>query len=483
MLTSVREYLQGGGLAILPEMELVLFALGLFLFSGWKDAAGRAWGASLALAGVVFSSYTVWIVHTRIAARGDFAGLGGSVLADSSFVFFAALLLAGTGLAVLLLADEGEPSPGLYALLLLAAAGMLLMVSGVHLAGILVGFEWATGSLFLVAALMQARPGASVSGWISARLLIAAVTATALLASGFLVLYRITGSANLGQIAFVFGIPAEKGASAPYPSLTAAAFGLVLAGIFAKFAALPFQPWNGAQQQGQGRAMRAFVSGTMLIAAFVLLLRLAVVVFAIRGGYRRTAFLGLAVTVVLLGVLPMARRLTWRQFLGCAAVVQAGLLMLASGAQNDAGLAAAAFLALVLIFAISGGFAVASVAPVRAASVVSQAILIATLAGLPLTGGYIARREAWRALHQAGSPWLAWMSALAGLPILYGGIRALLASATGPRSADGLAAGISEQTTLSLPALFVLTVSVFVCLAAGLYSEPFLRFARYAFGI
>src|SRR5579883_2177618 len=68
MLTSVREYLQGGGLAILPEMELVLFALGLFLFSGWKDAAGRAWGASLALAGVVFSSYTVWIVHTRLAA-------------------------------------------------------------------------------------------------------------------------------------------------------------------------------------------------------------------------------------------------------------------------------------------------------------------------------------------------------------------------------------------------------------------------------
>ena len=483
MLTIVREYLQGPGLAILPEMELVLFALGLFLFSGWKDAAGRAWSASLALAGVAFSGYTVWIVHTRIAARGDFAGLGGSVLADSSFIFFAAVLLAGTGLAVLLLADECEPSPSAYALLLLAAAGMLLMVSGVHLASIFVGFEWVTGSVFLVAALMQARPRASASGWISARLLMAAVIATALLACGFLVLYRITGSANLGQIAFVFGIPAAKGAPAPYPSLTAAAFGLVLAGIFAKFAVLPFQPWNGAKRHDLGRAMPAFVSGTVLIAAFVLLLRLAVVVFVIRSGYRRTAFLGLAVAVVLLGVLAIARRLTWRQFLGYAAVVQAGLLMLAAGAQNDAGLGAAAFLALVLIFAVSGGFAVASLAPSRAAEAVSQAILIATLAGAPLTGGYIARREAWTALHHAGSPWLAWVSTLAGLPILYGGIRSLLSGGAKPLCTDELPAGVPEHTTLSLPALFVLTLSLFVCLAAGLYSEPFLRFARYAFGI
>src|SRR5579885_947711 len=189
MLTSVREYLQGNGLAILPEMELVLFAIGLFLFSGWKETAGRAWSGALALAGVAFSGYTVWIVHTRIAARGDFAGLGESVLADSSFVFFAAALLAGTGLGVLLLADDGEPSPGVYALLLLAAAGMLLKIGRAHLASIFVGFELVTGSVVLMAASMQARPGTSASEWISARLLIAAVMATALLACGFIVLY------------------------------------------------------------------------------------------------------------------------------------------------------------------------------------------------------------------------------------------------------------------------------------------------------
>jgi hypothetical protein len=109
--------------------------------------------------------------------------------------------------------------------------------------------------------------------------------------------------------------------------------------------------------------------------------------------------------------------------------------------------------------------------------------LIATLAGAPLTGGYIARREAWTGLHHAGSPWLAWVSTLAGLPILYGGIRALLSGGAKPLCTDELPAGVPGHTTLSLPALFVLTVSLFVCLAAGLYSEPFLRFARYAFGI
>ena len=479
-LNSVRGYLQGDGLAILPEMELALFAIGLFIFSGWKESWGRAWNAALALAGVAFSGYTVWIVHTRIAARGDFAGLNESVLADSSFVFFAAVLLAGTALAILLLVDEARVSARVHALMLTAAAGMLLMVSGVHLASIFVGFELVTGSVFLIAATMQTQQGGSGSAWISGPLLIAGVIASAILACGFVVLYRITGAANLGQIAFVFGLPAQKGGPPPYPLLTGVAFALVLAGICAKFAVLPFQPWNIAKDEGRGRAQRALVSGPVLVAAFVLLLRLAVVVFAIRSGYRRAAFVGLAVAAVLAGALSMLRRMPWPRFLGYAAVVQAGLLMLAAGAQNDDGLGAAAFLSLVVVFAVAGGFAAADAARdaqlPRRAEVICRAVLLATLAGVPLTAGFIARREAWNALRHAGPAYLAWISALAGVPVLYGGIRAIAANSD--RSPDG-----SERQHGSLALLFVLTASVFVCLAAGLYSELFLRFARYAFGI
>src|SRR5260370_5878121 len=142
-INAIRSYLQGDGAAILPEMELVLFGLGILLIDFWIEQKEKYWKAGLALAGTIFSAFTIWRLGGAIVARGAFFGFHDSVIIDPFFIFFAALFLAATALVILLsvkyLEIEKEQEGEYYALLLFACVGMMLMASGVHL---IVMFLW-----------------------------------------------------------------------------------------------------------------------------------------------------------------------------------------------------------------------------------------------------------------------------------------------------------------------------------------------------
>src|SRR5712692_7809190 len=130
-INAIRSYLQGDGAVILPEIELVLFGLGILLIDFWIEQKDKYWNAGLALAGTIFSSFTLWRLRGAIAARGDLVGFHGSVLVDPFFLFFATLFLAATALVILLsvkyMEVEREQEGEYYALLLFACVGMMLM--------------------------------------------------------------------------------------------------------------------------------------------------------------------------------------------------------------------------------------------------------------------------------------------------------------------------------------------------------------------
>src|SRR6266852_9378601 len=96
LINAVRSYLQGDGAAILPEIELVLFALGILLIGFWIEQKEKYWNAGLALAGTIFSAFTIWRIRGAIVARGTFFGFHDSVIIDPFFILFAALFLAAT---------------------------------------------------------------------------------------------------------------------------------------------------------------------------------------------------------------------------------------------------------------------------------------------------------------------------------------------------------------------------------------------------
>ncbi len=64
-LNSVINYIHGDGLAILPQMELLLFALGILIFDFLLDKKEKYWNAILALTGVAASAFGVFMQVQR----------------------------------------------------------------------------------------------------------------------------------------------------------------------------------------------------------------------------------------------------------------------------------------------------------------------------------------------------------------------------------------------------------------------------------
>src|SRR5579864_8255960 len=123
---------QGGGGLLLPEMMLVLFAMGILLTDYLLEARDKFFNALMAMLGVIFSGITLWQLR-GVAERGPM-GFSSSLLVDPFFLFFGSLSLIATALVIILsvryLQLEDENHGEYYALILLATVGMMIMASG-----------------------------------------------------------------------------------------------------------------------------------------------------------------------------------------------------------------------------------------------------------------------------------------------------------------------------------------------------------------
>src|SRR6266849_5026690 len=129
LINSILGYLRGDGATILPEIELVLFGLGILVIDFWIDQKGKHLNAALALAGTFFSAFTLWRLRPAVAARSELYGFHESVVVDHFFLFFAILFLAATALVILLsvkyLEIEREQEGEYYALSFYVLTGFL----------------------------------------------------------------------------------------------------------------------------------------------------------------------------------------------------------------------------------------------------------------------------------------------------------------------------------------------------------------------
>jgi len=107
------------------------------------------------------------------------------------------------------------------------------------------------------------------------------------------------------------------------------------------------------------------------------------------------------------------------------------------------------------------------------------AVFMMSLAGTPPTAGFVAKYYIVKALIAAHPELAAFAVVNALLSAYYYG--RVVAHAWKKPVADS-SRPKAPALTISSGQTVALTVAVFVSLAAGLYPEPFLRLARYAFG-
>jgi NADH-quinone oxidoreductase subunit N len=507
LMNVVRGFLSGEGALILPEMELVLFACGVLLIDRWLAANEKYWNALLALAGTVFSGFTLYVQHekmqTLMGLNPESPGLLGfhqSVLVDPLFLFFASLFLGATALVILFsmryFEAKGETRGSYYALLLLACVGMMLMVSGVDLIAVFFGAQLVGLSCFRLGGF----PGGEKNAKDEARnYALPWACSSAALLTGFAILYGLFRSTNLGRIGAVLEVRLSHGV--PFGGLTAwpAVLALVLlaAGVFSLIDAAPFPWFAPGIYECAPTPVAAYLGTAAKVAAFALLLRFFSFLFLFAHEKWIHVWGGVAILSLLWGNIAALRQRNVKRLLAYGSIAQTGFILLGLVAANEAGFSGMMYYLGVYIFMTLGVFGILVVleessgagrleladlnglyrrSPIAALLLL---VFLMSLAGVPPTAGFMAKYYLVRALIAAHPELAAFavVNVLLGV-YYYGRLTAHIWKKPTLDAAllEAPAIGISSGQTVAL------TVAAFVSLAAGLYPELFLRMARYAFG-
>src|SRR5579863_8534559 len=503
MFKGFQSFMQlGGGGLLLPEMMLVLFAMGILLTDYLLEARDKYFNALMAMLGVIFSAICLWQLRA-VADRGAI-GFSNSLLVDPFFLFFGSIFLIATALVIILsvryLQLEDENHGEYYALILFATVGMMFMASGYDLVVQFLGLETMAISFYVLAGFLR-RDKRSNEG--AVKYLLLGAFSSAILAYGFSILYGIGAMANLSAIGQplpprtnldVIAVAVEARGHADLFVLLALA--TVAAGLFFKVAAVPFHQWAPDVYEGAPTVITAYLSVASKAASFALLLRLFQTAFWPARDHWQALLGVVAVASMTVGNLAAITQTNIKRMLAYSSISHAGYILLglvAAGSGpmgNETGLRGISFYLFAYAFMNLGAFAVVII--LRRQGVIGDEledlnglihrsptaavlllIFMLSLAGIPPTAGFLGKYFIFLALLQTGHYYLAIFAALYVVPALYYYFRVIV-HAFLRESSDPVKVVVTTGQTVAL------TVCAALVLGAGIYPEPFIRLANYS---
>ena len=505
-LDPIVNYFNGDGLVVLPQMELLLFALGILIFDFLLEKREKHLNAALALIGVAASGIGLYrqfvnYQHVRANLMGPpvLIGFHNSAIVDGFFLVFALIFLAATALVILLsvryLNIEREQEGEYYALLLFSCIGMMFMASGIDLIVLFLGLETMALSFYAMVGFLR---GEKRSNEAAMKYLLLGAFSTGILAYGFSLLYGMSGSTNIGGIRDILVARLQYTVSHGITDwLAILAFVTVAAGMFFKVAAVPFHQWAPDVYEGAPTPISAYVSVASKTASFAMLLRLTLYVF----GDSQVTWVyligGVAIASLTWGNLAALTQTNMKRVLAYSSISHVGYVLLGLAAwdptmRSRTALTGIFYYLIAYAFMTIGAFAVVIVMRQRGligdelddldglyqrspAAALLLLIFMLSLAGIPPTAGFVGKYFIFQALIESHHPVLAVFAALYIVPALYYYFRVVV-HAWMKKPGEAPTPHMSSAQAVALGA------ALFVTLAAGLYPEPFARLARYAFG-
>ena len=258
--------------ALAPEL-VVLGALILSILVDTLTKDDSRWAAS-SLAGLGLLGALIPVA--LLAYDGETIDmLGGAYAVDNFALVFKALFLV-TGYVVVLMSTnyiaEGDYWEGEYYQMLLASIlGMMIMASARDLVSIFVALELLSIPAYMLAAWRKRDLRSDEAG---IKYYLMGVFASAVLLYGMSLLYGVTGSTLLTDIAAAAG-----GESTP---LVVLAITFVIIGFGFKVSAVPFHTWAPDTYEGAPTPVTAFLAVASKAAGFVALLIVVRVAFPTR---------------------------------------------------------------------------------------------------------------------------------------------------------------------------------------------------------
>jgi NADH-quinone oxidoreductase subunit N len=297
---------------------------------------------------------------------------------------------------------------------------------------------------------------------------------------GAALVYGYSGSITFGSIAFAVTTKAGEN------TLLIIGIAMLLVGLFFKIGAVPFHQWTPDVYQGAPTPVTGMMAATVKVAAFGALMRLLYVAF---GGVRwdwEVLLWIIAILSMLVGSIIAISQSDIKRMLAYSSIAQAGFILVGVTAASPEGLASVLFYLIAYGFTTIGAFAVISLvrnASGEATSIRDWAglgkksplvaavfsVFMLSLAGIPLTGGFIGKWGVFAAGVAAGDAWLVIVAVIASVIAAFFYVRVIVLMYFADPTPDSASVVIpSAFTTVSLAAGATLTV------ALGIVPQPVL---------
>lgn len=359
----------------------------------------------------------------------------GMISVDKFTAGFTCLFLISAGLTLLLSLNSLDGGSLLasefFALIIFAAVGMVLMAASTHLLVLFLGVETLSVSLYILAGFRREDKFSLESSF---KYFLLGAFASGFLLYGIALIYGSAGSADLKTVSATL----SAGGSNSISSTALLTTGLVLmvAGFGFKIALVPFHAWAPDVYQGAPTPISAFMATGSKAAGFAALMRVALSSGIMNDVDWQQVFWVLAVATMTVGNLVALRQENIKRLLAYSSIAHAGYILVGILANNELGSSAVLFYLLSYTFMNVGAFGVVALlarseheyvevkdfrglAYRRPLAAVAMSVFMFSLAGIPITAGFISKFYVFLAAMQSGYLWLVILGVINSMISLY----------------------------------------------------------------
>jgi NADH-quinone oxidoreductase subunit N len=364
--------------------------------------------------------------------------------------------------------SRGYLQTEIWPFFLFALTGMLAFAAANDLLIMFVALEVMSLPLYLLAGMARRRRLLSQEA--ALKYFVLGAFSSAFFLYGAALLYGYSGSVGFVEIgAALLGKPGQG-------AFLAIGIAMVMVGLLFKVAAVPFHQWTPDVYQGAPTPVTGFMAAGVKVAAFGAILRLLYVAL---GGDRwdwAPMLWIIAILTMLVGAIIAITQTDVKRMLAYSSIAQAGFILIGVIAASPAGLGSALFYLIAYAFTTIGTFAI--IAMVRDASgeathlsawaglgkkspVVAAVftLFMLSLAGIPLTSGFVAKFGVFAAGIQAGDAWLVIAGVVASIIAAFFYLRVVvLMYFSDPTEATASVVVPSTFTTIAVTASAVMTL-------------------------
>jgi NADH-quinone oxidoreductase subunit N len=384
-----------------PELLLALGAMALLTIGAFRperdmEAEAIGWMA------VVLLGMAAWLLLSQ--PGGEHKLFDGAFVVDGFARFMKVLTLVASGAALILSFDDMRRTRTLKfeypVLVLLATAGMLMMISANDLISLYLGLELQSLALYVMAAIRRDDLRSSEAGL---KYFVLGALSSGMLLYGASLIYGFTGSTSFAVIAAAAG---QTGAGQSLGLIIGLVF--LLVGLAFKISAVPFHMWTPDVYEGAPTPVAAFFSAAPKVAAMALLMRVTLEGFAGIKPQWQQVVTALAIASMVLGAFAAIGQSNIKRLLAYSAIGNIGYALIGLAAGSPEGARGVVIYLVIYVAMTLGAFGVvlamrhadgmteeiddlSGLAQNNLALATLLAILLFSLAGIPPLAGFFAK--------------------------------------------------------------------------------------------